>query len=45
LRRGQHRGTLDTPRFGLDIEAAIRQGLRDGLMRRLRGIIRPQPEP
>jgi uncharacterized protein involved in outer membrane biogenesis len=38
-------GTLDTPRFGLDIETAIRQGVRDELMRRLRGIIRRVPEP
>jgi len=33
-------GTLDAPRFGLDMEAAIRQGVRDELMRRLRRIIR-----
>jgi len=37
-------GTLDAPRFGLDVEAAIRQGVRDELMRRLRGIIRREPE-
>lgn len=37
-------GTLDSPRFALDVEAAIRQGVRDELMRRLRGIIRREPE-
>ncbi len=33
-------GTLDSPQFGVDVESAIREGVRDELMRRLRGIIR-----
>jgi uncharacterized protein involved in outer membrane biogenesis len=37
-------GTLDSPKFALDVEAAIRHGVRDELMRRLRGIIRRKPE-
>jgi uncharacterized protein involved in outer membrane biogenesis len=37
-------GTLDAPRFGLDMETAIRRGVRDELMRRLRGLIRREPE-
>lgn len=33
-------GTLDSPQFGVDVESAIREGVRDELMRRLRRIIR-----
>lgn len=33
-------GTLDAPSFGVDLEAAIGKGLKDELMRRLRGIIK-----
>jgi uncharacterized protein involved in outer membrane biogenesis len=33
-------GTLDAPRFDVDLEAAIRHGVRDELLRRLRGLIR-----
>lgn len=33
-------GTLDAPRFDVDLEAAIRRGVRDELLRRLRGLIR-----
>jgi AsmA protein len=33
-------GTMDAPRFGLDLATAVREGVRDELMRRLRGFIR-----
>jgi hypothetical protein len=33
-------GTLDAPSFGLDLKAAIGKGIKDELMRRLRGIIK-----
>jgi hypothetical protein len=33
-------GTLDAPSFGLDVKAAIGKGIKDELMRRLRGIIK-----
>jgi AsmA protein len=33
-------GTLDNPRFGIDVKGAIGQGITDELFRRLRGIIR-----
>jgi uncharacterized protein involved in outer membrane biogenesis len=33
-------GTVDAPRFGVDVGAAIKEGVRDELLRRLRGIIR-----
>lgn len=33
-------GTLDAPSFSLDLESAIGKGLKDELMRRLRGIIK-----
>jgi AsmA protein len=33
-------GTIDAPRFGVDIAAAVKEGVRDELMRRLRGFIR-----
>jgi uncharacterized protein involved in outer membrane biogenesis len=36
-------GTLDAPRFEVDLETAIRHGVRDELMRRLRGLIRHPP--
>ncbi len=38
-------GTLDAPRFDIDLEAAIRTGVRDELLRRLRGLIRRPPDP
>jgi uncharacterized protein involved in outer membrane biogenesis len=38
-------GTLDAPRFDVDLGAAIRQGVGDELRRRLRGLIRRPPEP
>ena len=38
-------GTLDAPRFEVDLETAIRHGVRDELMRRLRGLIRRPPDP
>lgn len=34
-------GSLDAPSFGIDVSAAIRQGLADELRRRLRKFIRP----
>jgi uncharacterized protein involved in outer membrane biogenesis len=33
-------GTMDAPRFGIDVAAAVKEGVRDELMRRLRGFIR-----
>lgn len=33
-------GTLDAPRFRIDVETAIREGVRDELLRRLRRLIR-----
>ncbi len=38
-------GTLDAPRFEVDLETAIRQGIGDELKRRLRGLIRRPPAP
>ena len=38
-------GSLDAPRFDIDVETAIRRGLRDELQRRLRGLIRRPPNP
>jgi uncharacterized protein involved in outer membrane biogenesis len=38
-------GTLDAPRFEIDLGSAIRQGVGDELRRRLRGLIRRAPEP
>lgn len=37
-------GTFDAPRFGVDVERALREGARDELLRRLRGLIRRSPE-
>lgn len=37
-------GTLDAPRFEIDLGAAIRQGVGDELKRRLRGLIRRDPD-
>ena len=36
-------GTLGAPQFDIDLETAIRHGLRDELLRRLRGLIRRPP--
>jgi AsmA protein len=36
-------GTFDAPQFGLDLETAIKQGVRDELERRLRRLFRRQP--
>ena len=38
-------GALGAPHFQIDLEAAVRQGVRDELMRRLRGLIRRPPSP
>jgi uncharacterized protein involved in outer membrane biogenesis len=38
-------GTLGAPRFEVDVETALRRGVRDELMRRLRGLIRRPPHP
>jgi uncharacterized protein involved in outer membrane biogenesis len=38
-------GTLDAPRFDVDLETVIRHGVRDELLRRLRGLIRRPPDP
>ena len=37
-------GTLGAPRFEVDVETALRRGVRDELMRRLRGLIRRPPD-
>ena len=36
-------GTLGAPRFDIDLETVIRHGIRDELLRRLRGLIRRPP--
>ncbi len=38
-------GSLGAPQFEIDLETAVRHGVRDELMRRLRGLIRRPPGP
>jgi uncharacterized protein involved in outer membrane biogenesis len=37
-------GSLGSPTFAIDLESVVRQGVRDELLRRLRGLIRRPPD-